>query len=335
MLKIGVLGVGHLGRIHVKCINLVPNLELVGFFDPNDANAAKITAAYKIQRFDSVDKLLDAVDAVDIVTPTITHFELAKQAISKGKHVFIEKPITEKPEQAKALLELVKEHQVKVQVGHVERFNPAMLALKEENLNPMFIEVHRLATFNPRGTDVSVVLDLMIHDLDIILNIVKSPVKHVHATGVAVVSYTADLSNARIEFENGCVANVTASRLSMKQMRKVRLFQNDGYISLDFLDKKAEIISLHDISEKEKLGDIPVLEIETAKGQKLIKMDMPKVEPVNAIQMELATFTESVLNNKTPKVTLEDGYRALDLAYQISEIIEQKNKEFITVNSVE
>lgn len=332
MLKIGVLGVGHLGKIHVKCINLVPDLELVGFFDPNDENAARITKEYKIQRFDSVEELLDAVDAVDIVTPTTTHFELAKKAISKGKHVFIEKPITEKPEQAKALLELMKVHQVKVQVGHVERFNPAMLALKEEDLNPMFIEVHRLATFNPRGTDVSVVLDLMIHDLDIILNIVKSPVKNVQATGVAVVSPTADLSNARIEFENGCVANVTASRLSMKQMRKVRLFQNDGYISLDFLDKKAEIISLHDISEKEKLGDIPVLEIETAKGRKLIKMDMPKIESVNAIQMELATFTESVLNNKTPKVTLEDGYRALDLAYQISEIIEQKNKAFITVS---
>ena len=333
MLKVGVLGVGHLGKIHVKCINLVPNMELIGFFDPNDANAERIVKNYGIKRFDTVDELLDAVEAVDIVTPTTMHFELAKKAISKGKHVFIEKPITEKPEQAKALLELVKQHNVKVQVGHVERFNPAMLALNEVSLNPMFIEVHRLAMFNPRGTDVSVVLDLMIHDLDIILNIVKSPVKNVHATGVAVVSDTADLSNARIEFENGCIANVTASRLSMKQMRKVRLFQNDGYISLDFLEKKAEIISLHDISEKEQLGDTPVLEIETAKGRKLIKMDMPKIEPVNAIQMELATFTNSVLNDETPKVTLEDGYRALDLAYQISKAIEEKNKEFVAANA--
>lgn len=329
MLKVGVLGVGHLGRIHVKCALLVPNIELVGFFDPDDNNATKVIEGYGIKRFDSIDELLDAVDAVDIVTPTITHFELAQKAITKGKHVFIEKPITEKPEQARVLLDLMKKYDVKVQVGHVERFNPAMLALKEQDLNPMFIEVHRLAIFNPRGTDVSVVLDLMIHDLDIILNIVNSPIKHVSATGVAVVSHTADLSNARVEFENGCVANITASRLSMKQMRKVRLFQNNGYISLDFLDKKAEIISLHDVNEKENLGDSPVLEIETQKGRKLIKMDNPKVEPVNAIQLELHTFVESILENKTPKVTLEDGYKALDLAYQISEIVEQKNKNFV------
>lgn len=328
MLKIGVLGVGHLGRIHVKCILLVPNLELVGFFDPDDRNASIIINEYGIKRFDSLEALLTAVDAVDIVTPTTTHFELAQKAVIRGKHVFIEKPITERPEQAKILLELMKEYDVKVQVGHVERFNPAMLALKEKDLNPMFIEVHRLATFNPRGTDVSVVLDLMIHDLDIILNIVNSPVKHVSATGVAVVSHTADLSNARVEFENGCVANITASRLSMKQMRKVRLFQNNGYISLDFLDKKAEIISLHDVNEKDKLGDSPLLEIDTQKGRKLIKMDMPKVEPVNAIQLELDTFVECILNNKTPKVTLEDGYKALNLAYQISEIIEQRNNDF-------
>jgi predicted dehydrogenase len=329
MLKIGVLGVGHLGKIHVKCINLVDNLELVGFFDPNEENAKSVMEQSDIHRFESYDALLDAVDAVDIVTPTTTHFELAKKAIQKGKHVFIEKPITETPEQAKALLELMKKHQVKVQVGHVERFNPAMLALDEDKLNPMFIEVHRLATFNPRGTDVSVVLDLMIHDLDIILNLVKSPVKTVHATGVSVVSNTADLSNARIEFENGCVANVTASRLSLKQMRKVRLFQKDGYVSLDFLTKKAEIVRLYDIEEKESLGDMPVMELETAKGRKLIQMEMPEIKPVNAIEMELATFTESILNNTTPIVTLEDGYRALKLAYEISEQIEKKEDKFL------
>lgn len=328
MLKIGVLGVGHLGRIHVKCINLVEDLELVGFFDPNDNNAKLITENHDIKRFETVEALLEAVDAVDIVTPTTTHFELAKQAIEKGKHVFIEKPITETPEQAKTLLSLMKKHKVKVQVGHVERFNPAMLALEESMLNPMFIEVHRLATFNPRGTDVSVVLDLMIHDLDIILNLVKSPVKSVQATGVAIVSHTADLSNARIEFENGCIANVTASRLSLKQMRKVRMFQKDGYISLDFLTKKAEIVRLFDISEKDKLGDKPLIEIETQKGRKLIQMEMPEIKPVNAIQMELATFTESIIKDTIPKVTLEDGYRALDLAYQISKQIELKNDMF-------
>lgn len=329
MLKIGVLGVGHLGKIHVKCINLVNDLELIGFFDPNEENAKVAVQELGLHRFENIDDLLSAVDAVDIVTPTTTHFELAKNAIENGKHVFIEKPITETPEQAKILLELMQKHQVKVQVGHVERFNPAMLALDEATLNPMFIEVHRLATFNPRGTDVSVVLDLMIHDLDIILNLVKSPVKSVHATGVSVVSNTADLSNARIEFENGCIANVTASRLSLKQMRKVRLFQKDGYVSLDFLTKKAEIVRLYDIEEKENLGDTPVMELETAKGRKLIQMEMPEIKPVNAIEMELATFAESILNNTTPKVTLEDGYRALKLAYEISEQIEKREDKFL------
>ena len=329
MLKIGVLGVGHLGKIHVKCINLVNDLELVGFFDPNEENAKVAMAELGLHRFENIADLLSAVDAVDIVTPTTTHFELAKKAIENGKHVFIEKPITETPEQAKELLDLMQKHQVKVQVGHVERFNPAMLALDEATLNPMFIEVHRLATFNPRGTDVSVVLDLMIHDLDIILNLVKSPVKSVHATGVSVVSNTADLSNARIEFENGCIANVTASRLSLKQMRKVRLFQKDGYVSLDFLTKKAEIVRLYDIEERESLGDMPVMELETAKGRKLIQMEMPEIKPVNAIEMELATFAESILNNTTPKVTLEDGYRALKLAYEISEQIEKREDKFL------
>lgn len=329
MLKIGILGVGHLGKIHVKCINLVADLELVGFFDPSDKDAENIIKAHGIKRFDSVEALLDAVDAVDIVTPTVTHFELAKLAIEKGKHVFIEKPITETPEQAATLLKLTEKHKVKVQVGHVERFNPAMLAIDESTLNPMFIEVHRLATFNPRGTDVSVVLDLMIHDLDIILNLVKSPVKSVQATGVSVVSNTPDLSNARIEFENGCVANVTASRLSLKQMRKVRLFQKDGYVSLDFLAKKAEIVRLHDIEKKESLGDKPVMEIETQKGRKLIQMEMPEVQPVNAIEMELSTFASSIINDTKPKVTLEDGYKALKLAYQISREIELKNEMFL------
>ncbi len=325
MLKIGVLGVGHLGKIHLKCINLVKSFELVGFYDPNDEYAAFVMKAYQIKRFETIEDLLAAVDVVDIVTPTTTHFQLAKQAIEQGKHVFIEKPITETPEQAKKLLDLTKIHGVKVQVGHVERFNPVMLALDNVSLNPMFIEVHRLATFNPRGTDVSVVLDLMIHDLDIILSLVKSPVKAVQATGVSVVSNTADLSNARIEFENGCVANVTASRLSMKQMRKVRLFQKDSYISLDFLSQKAEIIRLFDVEQKENFSELPTMEIETQKGRKLIQMEMPEIKPINAIEMELETFAQSILKDTTPKVTLNDGYQALKLAYQISREIELRD----------
>ena len=321
-LKIGLLGVGHLGKIHAKCIALVETLELVGFFDPNDENAAALSQIMDVKRFENLDELLAAVEVVDIVTPTITHYELAKRCIEAGKHVFIEKPITETPQQAAELLELQKKHGVKVQVGHVERFNPAMLAIEKMPLNPMFIEVHRLATFNPRGTDVSVVLDLMIHDLDIILNLVKSKVKSVEATGVSVVSHTPDLSNARITFENGCIANVTASRLSLKQMRKVRLFQRDGYVSLDFLAKKTEIVRLYDIEARESLGDMAVMEIETQKGRKLIQMELPDVQPVNAIEMELTTFADSILNDTTPKVTLEDGYAALQLAYQISAAID-------------
>lgn len=192
---------------------------------------------YPIQRFQTPQELFAAVDVVDIVTPTTTHFEMAAQAIRAGKHFFIEKPITRTVEEAEELIKLAQEFKVKAQVGHVERFNPALLALEDMELNPMFIEAHRLAVFNPRGTDVSVILDLMIHDLDIVLSIVKSEVKFISASGVAVASETPDIANARIEFENGCVANLTASRISLKQMRKVRLFQKDAYISLDFLEK--------------------------------------------------------------------------------------------------
>ena len=244
MLKIGVLGVGHLGRIHLKCIELVDELELVGFFDPNEKNASTALKNHKIQRFDSLEDLIAAVDMVDIVTPTTTHFRLAKKSIEAGKHVFIEKPVTNTISEAEELLSLAKEMNVKVQVGHVERFNPAFLSLKDTDLKPMFIEAHRLAMFNPRGTDVSVVLDLMIHDLDIVLSLVDSEVKGVHASGVNVVSDSPDIANVRLEFENGCVANLTASRISMKQMRKVRLFQPDAYISLDFLEKNTLIKTL-------------------------------------------------------------------------------------------
>ena len=233
-MKIGVLGTGHLGKIHLKCIQLIEGYDLVGFYDPDDNNATLAVKTYAVQRFQDINALIDAVDVIDIITPTVTHFELAKKAIEKGKHVFIEKPLTNTLEEAEILLELSKKHGVKIQVGHVERFNPAFLALGDTPLNPMFIEGHRLAMFNPRGTDVSVVLDLMIHDLDIVLSMVSSEVKQVSASGVAVVSDTPDICNARIEFENACVANLTASRISMKQMRKIRLFQKDAISVLIF-----------------------------------------------------------------------------------------------------
>ncbi len=317
-LKIGVLGAGHLGKIHLRCIQqATERLELVGFYDANAANAAKIAAELQIQAFDSVESLIEAVDIVDVVTPTIHHFAAAKAAILRGRHVFIEKPLTHTVAEAEELLVLTRQKNVKVQVGHVERFNPAFLSLGGISIEPMFVEAHRLAPFNPRGTDVSVILDLMIHDIDLVLHLVNSEVKAIHASGVAVISASPDIANARIEFENGCVANLTASRMSLKQMRKVRFFQRDAYLSLDFLEKNAQIIRLRD--ENTEGGDL--MEMDTAQGKKWIDIKMPEPLTVNAIQLELETFADSVYNNTEPKVTIEDGYRALKVAHQIIEVI--------------
>ncbi len=325
MLKIGVLGTGHLGKIHLKCIQLAQETyELVGFFDPDDKTAQQIAETFGIKRFEHLNELLEAVDVVDIVTPTTTHFALASQAIRAGKHIFIEKPLTRTIEEAEALVALSHQHGIKVQVGHVERFNPALLALEDMQLDPMFIEAHRLAVFNPRGTDVSVILDLMIHDLDIVLSMVKSPVKFISASGVVVVSDSPDIANARIEFENGCVANLTASRISLKQMRKVRLFQRDAYISLDFLEKQAQIVRLFEADAPNLPADANLMELDTNQGKKMIHAYMPEIEPVNAIKMELVTFAQSIEQNKTPRVPIEDGYNALKVAQDILEEIERR-----------
>ncbi|NJN34081.1 MAG: Gfo/Idh/MocA family oxidoreductase [Saprospiraceae bacterium] len=315
-LKIGVLGAGHLGKIHIKCIQACENLELVGFFDPHPETAKKVAEAFNTKAFDAINTLFSAVDIVDIVTPTVTHFDLAVSAAEAGRHIFIEKPLTHTVEEAEILRGVATRTGVKIQVGHVERFNPAFLGVRNLPMSPMFIEAHRLAQFNPRGTDVSVVLDLMIHDLDLILHLVKSEVKEVHASGVAVVSATPDIANARIEFENGCVANVTASRMSLKQMRKVRLFQPDAYISLDFLEKNAQIIRLLD----QNVGD-SLMELDTSRGKKWLDMTMPDPLSINAIQMELESFATSILTNTPPLVSLEDGYRALKVAHRIIETI--------------
>ena len=324
MVKIGVLGAGHLGKIHLKCIQLAEAAyELVGFYDPDTANAKQVATDFGIPAFSSAEKLMDAAEVIDIVTPTPSHFSLAQKAMEKGKHLFIEKPLTHTLDEAEKLVRLSEKSGVKVQVGHVERFNPALLALGDMPLNPMFIEAHRLAMFNPRGTDVSVVLDLMIHDLDIILNLVPSPVKHINASGVAVVSSSPDIANARIEFENGCVANLTASRISIKQMRKVRLFQQDAYISLDFLDKQAQIIRLFDEAAPNAPNE-DLLELDTPRGKKLLHMQAPEIEPVNAIKMELESLAQSIIQDTLPPVSIQDGYEALKLAYSIIEEIEKR-----------
>lgn len=320
-LKIGVLGVGHLGRIHLKCIQLTPLYELVGFYDPDDANAEKALEGYEVKRFTDVDALIAAVDVIDIVTPTTTHFELAAKAILAKKHIFVEKPLTTTVKEAEGLLDLLKKYQVKGQVGHVERFNPALLALKGQDIKPMFIEAHRLSNYNPRSTDVSVVLDLMIHDLDIVLKLMDAEVEAVSASGVPVISATPDIANARVEFTNGAVANFTASRISLKQMRKLRVFQPNAYLSLDFLEKRTEIVRLYDEAPE---GEEDLMELDTGKQKRYIKVDMPEIEPVNAIQQELQSLAESILEDKPVAVSIEDGLRALQLAHDILQKIEER-----------
>ena len=249
MLNVGVLGAGHLGKIHLRLLNESEKYNLVGFYDPDAINGTAVAKEFGYRYFDNINALIEAVDVVDIVTPTLSHFDCAQKSMKKGKHVFLEKPITNTIEEAEALLELEKEFKVKGQVGHVERFNPAFSAVKHSINNPMFIETHRLAEFNPRGTDVPVVLDLMIHDIDAILSVVNSEVKEIKASGVSVISQSPDIANARIAFENGCVANLTASRISLKNMRKSRFFQRDAYISVDFLEKKVEVVKMKDAPE--------------------------------------------------------------------------------------
>jgi predicted dehydrogenase len=319
MLKIGVFGAGHLGKIHLRLLKeLKHEFELVGFFDPNDAAAEQIVNEFEIKRYTHASDLIELVDCVDVVTPTIAHFDIASQALRKSKHVFIEKPVTETLEEARALMELAREANVKVQVGHVERFNPAFQAAIPYFKKTMFIETHRLAQFNPRGTDVPVVLDLMIHDLDIILTVVNSGVKRVSASGVAVVSDTPDITNARIEFDNGCVANLTASRISMKNMRKSRFFQKDAYISVDFLTKELEVVRMEDVDGEPNPLDI-VFDLGEGKPVKKIFFDKPEINEVNAIKEELRTFHEAIVQDKMPVVPLEDGFRALDVAQKIME----------------
>ena len=322
MLKIGVLGAGHLGKIHIKCIKEIPDYLLVGFYDPDKENAPKVEAELGVRRFDSMDELIDEVDVVDIVTPTVAHFQCATGALRKSKHVFIEKPVVTTLEEARDLIRIAGESNVKVQVGHVERFNPAFLAAEPYILQPMFIECHRLSQFNPRGTDVPVILDLMIHDIDIILSVVKSKIRNISASGVAVVSDTPDIANVRIEFENGCVVNLTASRISMKNMRKARFFQKDTYISVDFLKKELELVLIKNMDDDSSAPLTIPLEL-PGKPMKKIVIDRPEVKSLNAIKTELESFCTAIINNTEPPVTINDGVNALDVAHQIMQKINQ------------
>ncbi len=323
MLKIGVLGAGHLGKIHINCLKEIKDFDLVGFYDPDEIVAQKVETEYKVKKFPSIDELIDSVDVMDIITPTISHFDCASRSLKKCRHVFIEKPIVTSLKQARDLIKIAAEAHVKVQVGHVERFNPAFLVAETFLDRPMFIESHRLSQFNPRGTDVPVILDLMIHDIDIILSVVKSNIRKINASGVAIVSDTPDIANARIEFDNGCVANLTASRISLKNMRKSRFFQRDAYVSVDFLKKEVEVVRIKDLDDTGQSPQGMILELGPGKGYKQILFDKPEIKPLNAIKKELESFHSAIVNNTIPSVTINDGYTALEVAHKIMEKIDQ------------
>lgn len=325
-LKIGVLGAGHLGKIHMNCLLQLPDdYEIVGFYDPTPEKANEAHERFGLSGFDSIESLIEVCDVIDIVTPTLSHFECATAALRSFRHVFIEKPITNTLDEARVLMSMAEEASVKVQVGHVERFNPAFRAARPYLAKPLFIEAHRLAEFNPRGTDVSVVLDLMIHDLDILLSVTGANVRQVSASGVAVVSETPDIANARLEFDNGCVANLTASRISLKNMRKVRFFQRDAYIAVDFLKRESEIVRMRAVEGEPDPFSV-TLNLGEGKGFKEILFEKPEVPESNAIRDELAAFAKSIRENTEPEVTVRDGMRALEVAHLI---LEQINRQLI------
>lgn len=320
MLKVGLLGAGHLGKIHLRLLKEIPSIDLVGFYDTDEKVSTAVADEFGVKAFPSMDALIAEIDALDIVTPTINHYICGEKALHAGKHIFVEKPLAHTLEEAEKLLQMSEEKGVIAQVGHVERFNPAFLAVEGKSLNPMFIEGHRLAQYNPRGTDVSVVLDLMIHDLDVVLSVVDSPISHISASGVAVVSESPDIANARLEFENGCVANLTASRISLKNMRRLRFFQNSAYVAVDFLKKETEVVKLTD----EKPANPMAFEVNTGEKKRYLSFNKPETPPVNAIKMELEEFAKSILEDAPVRVSLRDGYKALKAAYEILAEIEER-----------
>jgi len=326
-IKLGILGAGHLGSIHIKlALELTDEFEMIGFYDPDPEKVSKAKETYNLPSFDSMEALIDASDAVSVVTPTLSHFECAMYALRTGKHVFIEKPVTNTVEEAKKLVDLAHEAKVKVQVGHIERFNPAFVAVKGSFEQVMFVETHRLAEFNPRGTDVSVVLDLMIHDIDIVLSVVKANLRKVSASGVSVISDTPDICNARLEFDNGSVANLTASRISLKNMRKSRFFQKNAYITVDFLEKSSQLVQMKDVDPNDPFA--VVIDPKNGKEPKQLLFDKPEVPATNALRDELQSFARCIQNDSKPVVTVEDGYEAIQVAHQILEQLKVTNSIF-------
>lgn len=328
-LKLGVIGTGHLGKLHIKMFKQIGECEVVGIYDSNPAAASNASKEFDVKVFENLDDLLNSVKAASIAVSTTAHFEVAKKCLEKGIHIFIEKPITASISEAEILVELADSKKLNLQVGHIERFNPAILSLEKFIIDPMFIQTDRLAQFNPRGTDVAVVLDLMIHDIDLILSLIKADVKKIDANGVAVVSDNLDIANARIEFENGAVANVTASRISQKKMRKMRIFQRDAYLSLDFITGVSEIYRLLPIDETEDLPGLSFGEIGIGDKRKRLVYEQPEVKEVNALKYELELFVKSIIHNTHPVVSGLDGLRALKVAETIMRKIEESQKKVL------
>lgn len=320
-IKVGIVGCGHLGKLHLKNIKEIESennkIKLTGIFDVDSRTIEELSIKNDVNAYQSYSELLKHINTLFIVTPTKTHFELAKESIKQNIHTFIEKPVTESTWEAEEL-EKIKHKNTIVQVGHIERFNPAILAVEKYNISPLFIETHRLAQFNPRGTDVSVIKDLMIHDIDIILNLVKSNVKSIEANGVGVLTDTIDIANTRLNFENGCVANITASRISLKKMRKMRIFQKNAYISIDFLNNTSEVFRLSDDTDSE-IFSMPI----NMNGKDFkIAYEKPSSSVSNAMKYEEELFFRSIINKTEPEVTLKSGKEAIEVANRILQIIE-------------
>lgn len=331
-LRTGVVGTGHLGKLHVKMLTQIPESNFIGIYDSIPENLAACAQEYNVKPFDSLDTLLSEVDAISIAATTTAHYEIAKRCLEQGKHVLVEKPITAQISEAEELVALAAKNNLNLQVGHIERFNPAMLSLENYPLKPMFIQSDRLAQFNPRGTDVAVVLDLMIHDIDIILSLVKSDVTKIDASGVPVISNNVDIANARIEFANGAVANVTASRISQKKMRKMRLFQRDAYIVVDFSTGSSEIFRLLPADQKIEAGHINYGELGVGENKKKIVYEQPEMKEVNALKHEIQLFCQHILLGEKPAVSGEDGLKALRVAKEIIHKIEESAQLALSQN---
>ena len=321
-LKVGIIGVGHLGKLHTKMFSGIKNCELIGIYDIDLSNAHSVGDELKVKVFESEESLLNVVNAASVAVTTSAHYEVAKRCLERGIHIFIEKPITSTITEAETLVKLASEKKLTLQVGHIERFNPALVSLEKYIVNPLFIQSDRLSQFNPRGTDVAVVLDLMIHDIDVILSLIKSEVKRIDANGVPVVSDNVDIANARIQFENGAVANVTASRISQKKMRKMRIWQRDNYIALDFVTGASEMYRLLPLGENISAG-VPFGEIGVGENKKKLFYEQPETKEINALSYELELFINAVINKTRPVVSGEDGLRALTVADDIIKKIEE------------